>query len=229
MVFEEDVDLKHESAGALRHQEGNPDGRDYGLIAELYNQLKKNYDDRKDYWTEGDFHYGEMEMKRLSSPRKNPDLRWLHRNLGLVAWYRHASQYGESYLRPAVWLLGVLLLFALFYPALGLRYDASRDAQHATASAPNVVVLTYWQPFRPGAASATGKWSAWMWWLCGRVPWLCLFGHSSLTALYISALQKELVYEPIYPWGRLFALLQILLTSTLFALFVLALRRQFRR
>jgi hypothetical protein len=30
--------------------------RDYGLIAELYEQVKKNYDDKRDYWTGGDFH-----------------------------------------------------------------------------------------------------------------------------------------------------------------------------
>ncbi len=63
----------------------------------------------------------------------------------------------------------------------------------------------------------------------GELTRLCLFGHSLLTALYISALQKELVYEPIYLWGRLLALVQILLTSSLFALLVLALPRQFRR
>jgi len=150
---------------------------------------------------------------------------------------------------------GVLLVFALAYPSVGLRYDASKEAlpaapsapassnrsaspqrsapekdsplgsdasavkSDASAEAPSVVMLTYRQPFRPETTGSTGKWRA-------RVR---LFGHSFLTALYISALQKELVYEPVYPWGRLLALLQILLTSTLFALFVLALRRQFRR
>jgi hypothetical protein len=36
-------------------------------------------------------------------------------------------------------------------------------------------------------------------------------------------------YEPSYPWGRLLALFEVLLTSTLIALFLLAVRRQFRR
>ncbi len=255
MVFEEDINLEHETAGALRPQENNPDQRDYGLIAELYQQLKKNYDDRKDYWTAGDFHFGEMEMKRLSSRRKDRALRGLHRYLGLVAWYKYASQYGESYVRPAFLLVGVLLAFALAYPAVGLHFDASKEALPSAlsppassnpsaspqrsapekdlprgrdasavkapgaADAPSIVALTYGQPLPPETTGSTGKWPA-------RVR---LFGHSFLTALYISTLQKELVYEPVYPWGRLLALLQLLVTSTLFALFLLALRRQFRR
>jgi len=172
-------------------------------------------------------------------------------------------------------------LFALVYPAVGLRYDVSKDASvvgadelspavkpgppstnpsaaansgpsalppkgmseksqrhgrdgtriesDGTTVVPGVKVLTYGDPFRPGAASPTGKWSAWVWRLCARVPWLCLFRHSLLSTLQIAVLQRELVYEPVYPWGRVLALLQIVLTSTLFALFVLALRRQFRR
>jgi len=55
------------------------------------------------------------------------------------------------------------------------------------------------------------------------------FGHSLMTTLSVTSLQKELRYEPIYPRGRALALLQLLLTSTLIALFLLALRRQFRR
>lgn len=44
-----------------------------------------------------------------------------------------------------------------------------------------------------------------------------------------SAFQKKIVCEPNYPAGRLFALAEVALTSTLIALFLLAVRRQFRR
>ncbi len=50
-----------------------------------------------------------------------------------------------------------------------------------------------------------------------------------MTALYVAAFQKDFVYEPSYPWGRVLALLEVVLTSTLIALFLLAVRRQFRR
>ncbi len=58
---------------------------------------------------------------------------------------------------------------------------------------------------------------------------LAFFGHSLMTALSVAGFQKELIYQPAYPWGRALALLELLLTSTLIALFLLALRRQFRR
>ena len=55
------------------------------------------------------------------------------------------------------------------------------------------------------------------------------FGHSFMTALYVAAFQQEFVYEPSYPWGRALALLELLLTSSLIALFLLAVRRHCRR
>jgi uncharacterized protein YjbI with pentapeptide repeats len=234
MVFEEVVDLSHESANALKPTEGSPDERDYGLIADLYQQLKKNYDEKKDYWTAGDFHYGEMEMRRLSSRTRNPVARWLHSHAGLVAWYKYVSQYGESYLRPVAWIVGVLLAFALLFPIVGLHYDPSRGSRQVTggrAPSPSqpesaslsgesspAIVLTYRHPIhRPDDASKPLK------------AELRLFGNSCVTALDIAAFQKERVYEPAYPWGRLLILLEMILTSTLFALFLLAVRRQFRR
>ena len=62
MVFEEDEGLRLDQADtvALLAGGGDPAKLNYSLIAELYRQLKKNYDDRRDYWTAGDFHYGEM-------------------------------------------------------------------------------------------------------------------------------------------------------------------------
>jgi len=114
MLFDEEVDL--ETASDLRVGRNSHDERDYGLIAELYQQLKKNYDERKDYWAAGDFHYGEMEMKRLHSCSRRPWVRWLHRNLGLVAWYKYASSYGESYLRPMLVLAIILSVFTALYP-----------------------------------------------------------------------------------------------------------------
>jgi hypothetical protein len=246
MAFEEEVDLEHSDAEAIKPTEGSRDGRNRVLIAELYQQLKKNYDDRRDYWTAGDFHYGEMEMKRLSSRRENPLLRWLKARLGLVAWYKYASEYGESYVRPA-WILGlVLLAFGLSYPIAGLRYDSARESLPAVnapaepvdadtyaegeitrqdvinaSGRPEVIVLTYRNPISISGAEQ-GQVGIWR----GR---LRLVGHSLLAAILVPLFQRDLVYEPAYPWGRVLAVLEIALTSTLFALFLLAVRRQFRR
>ncbi|HYK36311.1 hypothetical protein [Alloacidobacterium sp.] len=191
------------------------DERDYSLIAETHQQLKKNYDNRQDYWTAGDFHYGEMEMKRLHSPRKNKAVRWLHRNLGLVAWYRYASEYGESYVRPLLALLVVLALFTFLFPLPGLIFTKSD-----TNTIPPLFSILNYGDLPAYIHAYKGP---------GWIATLAFFGHSLMTALSVAGFQKELIYQPAYPWGRALALLELLLTSALIALFLLALRRQFRR
>jgi hypothetical protein len=244
MAFEEEVGLGYSCAEALKPAKGSRDERNRVLIAELYQQLKKNYDDRRDYWTAGDFHYGELEMKRLSSQRESPLVRWLKAHLGLVAWYKYASEYGESYIRPA-WILGlVLLAFGLLYPFAGLQHEFAMDSP-LIASAPveptdsytyargminrqdlinstrrpEVIILTYRHPFGRAERGDMGNWSA----------DLHLLGHGLLTAMLVPLFQRDLVYQPAYPWGRVLAVFEMTLTSTLFALFLLAVRRQFRR
>lgn len=213
---EKNLDLTRDCLEALRPRAGSADEREYSVVATLYQQLKKSYDDRKDYWTAGDFHYGEMEMKRLSSRRQAYVCRWLHRTLGLVAWYKYASQYGESYVRPALLLASVLLTFAILFPISGLRYHADRDVD-AQNGVSDFVASTYRNPIAPWDSSTR------------RRAQLRLLGNSGITSLNVASFQKEFTYEPLYPWGRLLALLEMLITSTLFALFLLAVRRQFRR
>jgi hypothetical protein len=214
MVFEEEVDLK--AAEDLKPGKHSFDERDYSLVAGLYQQLKKNYDERKDYWTAGHFHYGEMEMKRLSG-------RW--RNFGLVAWYKYASQYGESYMRPVGVLLIVLGLFTLLFPWAGLKLNESPP--HSVASLgtrPTPPATTADELSYKHFADFVGAYPAKKW-----VGGAAFFGNSFMTTLSVAGFQKELKYEPSYPWGRVLALLELLLTSTLIALFLLALRRQFKR
>jgi uncharacterized protein YjbI with pentapeptide repeats len=214
MVFDEVVPLERRDSGPqspLVPARGDPNPRKYVLIAETYQQLKRNYDNKADYWTAGHFHYGEMEMKRLYSGSTIKWVRWLHSNLGLIAWYKYASSYGESYVRPMIWLAAILLLFTLIYPVAGLSIQSE-------VKCPAEQTATYSHP--SGQCSHQGNV------LQSRIE---LVGHSFMTTLYVAAFQKDLVYKPTYPWGRLFGLLEALLTSTAAALFLLAVRRQFRR
>jgi uncharacterized protein YjbI with pentapeptide repeats len=300
MVFEEMVDLSIEIASALKVGEETTEIRDFGLIAELYQQLKKNYDDRKDYWTAGDFHFGEMEMKRLASGPPGPVVRavlpkslvykksitelrrWFHRRLSLVAWYRYASQYGESFGRPALWLFFSLLFFAALYPVAGLEYSSQDSLQISLtqeiprAPAPKSSPLNQRDGAMPAAnpeaekesgpeirspggiepvsstesdrsnakptqtiqrSPTTSRMPLTYWHPSiiendGRPKWkadVLLFGNSVIAAIEIAAFQKDHEYSPAYPWGHVLGLLEMLLTSTLFALFLLAVRRQFRR
>jgi hypothetical protein len=206
-VYEETIPLKEYRALELKR-----DGqRDYDAVAQIYQQLKKNYDSRLDYWTANKFHYGEMEMKRLAVPTSGPLLglrRCLHRRLSLVALYRYASDYGNSYGKPVLWLLGILALFAALFPfpGVGLKRQGASQAE-SYASVWNV---------QKGYAENL--------WTEAR-----LAGKGAITAVDTATFQKSAEYAPAYPWGRVLAIFETLLTSTLFGLFLLAIRRQFRR
>lgn len=210
MVFEEAVPLSEDPTLRLFNGE-----RDYGLIAQLYQRLKKNYDGSLAYWDADHFHYGEMEMQRLAVPASGRLLKlraFYHRRLSLIAWYRRGSSYGNSYLRPAAWLCGILLLFALLFPFTGLQRTS------ANTTAPSSPVVTYSSVW-PSASPLHDKiWAE-----------LKLLGKSSLTAVDTATFQKVSEYTPTYPCGRALAILESLLTATLIALFLLAIRRQFRR
>jgi len=203
-LYEETVPLDDEAAEPLKPPAGKGDKRNYRLIAETYHQLKKNYDSSGDPWRANDFHYGEMEMLRRSS-------RWPR--VGLTALYRHASLYGLSMARPLAWLAGVLLLLTLLYPLAGLRPVAART--QAALPVTQVKPITYWN-----LPEATG-------WVPRP---LRLLGHSFMTTLAVASLQREAAYyEPAYGLGRFLGILELALTSTLAALFILAVRRQFKR
>jgi uncharacterized protein YjbI with pentapeptide repeats len=257
MVFDEIADVKDNTATALQRALANPDERDYVLVAEIYQQLKKNYDERRDYWTAGDWHYGEMEMRRLATPPPGRLARWIarlegnggrfnwlrrwlvrrgvderrlnrfrqqwHRHMGLAAWYKRASEYGESYGRPAASLAAMVLLFTLLYPLAGLTPGAKQVNRAAVGQGSGDAVaapkFNYWTLSEFVAAEQTG-------WALGT---LRFFGHSLMTTLGVAFFQRDLEYQPLYPWGRVLAWAQLLLTYTLVALFLLALRRQFRR
>jgi hypothetical protein len=185
--------------------------RDYKAVAQIYQQLKKNYDSRLDYWTANEFHYGEMEMKRLALPTKGRLLWlrwWLHPRLSFVAMYRWASDYGNSYGKPMLWLLGFLVLFAalLPLPGAGLKRQGAKQAE------------TYASVWNLQKSYGENLWHE-----------ARLAGKGAITSVDAATFQKSAEYAPAYPWGRVLAMFETLLTSSLFALFLLALRRQFRR
>lgn len=193
-----------------------PDGeRDYALIAQLYQQLKKNYDAHLDYWTADHFHYGEMEMQRLAVPTSGPFLRLraiYRHHFGLIAWYRRGSNYGNSYLRSAGWLGVILLLFAFLFPIFGIQ---RASGNMAALPSPPTTYGTSW----PAAAPFHCKvWAE-----------LTLFGKSLLVAIDNVTFQKASEYTPTYPYGHVLGIFQSLLTAVVLGLFLLAIRRRFRR
>lgn len=90
------------------HEEKN-----YALIEKVYSQLKKNLEDSRNYAEVGDFHYGEMEMRRKRH--------WgIFKHISFTSFYKYFSGYGEKYW----WAIGVLaffiLLFTFIYWCMGL-------------------------------------------------------------------------------------------------------------
>jgi hypothetical protein len=105
-----------------------------------------------------------------------------------------------------LWLFAVLLLFALVYPCAGLQRAGLSYSE------------SYWSVWNAGRS------------VDQRLRWEAgLIGKSLLTAVDTAMFQKSIEYVPVYPWGRVLAIVEALLTSTLFGLFLLAIRRQFRR
>ncbi len=113
--------------------------KDYALIGKLYRQLKHNYEEQRDPITAGDFHIGEMQMRRLSNPPKNWLWRFLKRNLSFLALYRWISGYGEDYVRPLAWIVGVILVFAAAF-----TLSPGRALQSSAASGTPEPVHGWW-------------------------------------------------------------------------------------
>lgn len=191
------------------------DHLDCKAIAQIYQQLKKNYDNRLDYWAANEFHFGEMEMQRLDVPRSGPLLglrQWSHPRLSLVALYRWGSSYGNSFQRPLWWLIPMLILFSLLFPMAGLSHTVGQGQK----------AQTWVETFGSAWGAGTQSWQ--------KAAYLFgVWGHGMLTTMDTATFQRNSEYAPVYPWGRVLAILETLLTSTLVALFFLALRRQFRR
>jgi len=209
-IFEETFLLKNNYTEEIQQNSQ----QDYAAIAQIYQQLKKNYDSRLDYWTANQFHYGEMEMKRLAPPEPGRLFRggwmhrWLHRNLRLVALYQRASDYGNSSAKPAAWILAILLLFSVLLPlpGIGLRHQSPEFTQ---------TYISVWDKTQP--------------WTPNLVREARTVGKAGITALDTVTFQRNPEYLPGYPWGRVLAIGATLLISSLFALFLLAIRRQFKR
>jgi hypothetical protein len=82
---------------------------------------------------------------------------------------------------------------------------------------PTVLRLTYSNPLA-GSADKRSLWKA-------RLT----MGASAVTTVGIALFLRDLPYEPLDPWGSAMKVAEMILTSVLAALFLLALRRQFKR
>ena len=212
LVFDE-VLLSRQEPGEREFPELKPES-----VAATYQQLKKNYDSRVDYGKGNNFHYGEMEMRRLAGPTEGLLLglrRWRHRNLSFLNAYRVASDYGNNYIRPALLLIASLVVAAALFPIFGLDPSRPPNAASKTFAEVSTRYSNVW--------NKPSTWSNNLW------TEAKLGGKSLITSIDTATLQRNPEYAPAYPWGRVIGIVETLLTSTLFGLFLLAIRRQFKR
>ncbi len=94
------------------------ENRDYELVEKLYRQLKLNFEAKGYYNRAGDFHYGEMEMRRL---QKKLQKNWFKRRVSVVALYKYVSGYGEWYGLPLIWLVALIFILPSFYLLSGME------------------------------------------------------------------------------------------------------------
>lgn len=88
--------------------------KNYALIEKTYAQLKKNFEENRSYAEAGDFHYGEMEMRRKRQ-------KGIFKYVSIASFYKYLSGYGESYSRALIWLCLSILFFTSVYLFTGLK------------------------------------------------------------------------------------------------------------
>ncbi|MCH7922668.1 MAG: hypothetical protein IH975_06520 [Nitrospinae bacterium] len=123
---------------------------EWELVRQLYLQLKKNYEEARDYPTAGEFHYGEMEMtltqgqgavkkwvnylvRMLLRRSEDVEITMEERRDGrrklfdvlLLRVYKALSGYGEKPGRALLWATGFLLVPAICYSLGEVTFDPS--------------------------------------------------------------------------------------------------------
>lgn len=119
-----------------------------GNLKEAYQALKQTYQWMGDHARAGDFHYGEMEMRRRQDG-------WRRRFLSPEFLYWALSGYGTGYIRASLWLL-----FLAVGPA-GVYWWSSSVAfssDFLKALYFSIQVATLQRPPTPHGLSAGGQW-----------------------------------------------------------------------
>jgi len=117
------VDWYKEKGRNKIYDEVSPDPEtkkfDYSLIAQVYKRLRANYEKNLNYAEAGDFHIGEMEMRRKGEKNiYNKAVIWL---------YKLISNYGESFWRPLGWIALLILIFPFLYMLVGITPSYNID------------------------------------------------------------------------------------------------------
>ena len=186
---------------------------DKSAILDLYRGLRRNFEVKLQYPEAGDFHIGEMEVRRLTI--------WDDRSRSLMSrvaeyfvtsMYRALSVYGERYIRPGFILTCVIFVSAILYLFTGLQ--GSEMLMTGQGQFIMKQTLIDYKQLLPSSLVNV------------ITDFLCAFYYSfSVATLFIK--DKHYVFVP--GWGQAVFLLESLAGAVLIPLFILALRRRFKR
>jgi uncharacterized protein YjbI with pentapeptide repeats len=185
----------------------------------LFRDLRLNYDSAGDYEVAGKFYVSECQMTYLMQP---PIIRWFHPR-GLYRW---ASNYGESMVQATVVLIGVFFLFAALYWSICSVFSqrlAFKDVPKTLKPAPTATPTPSPPPASsPSPAPSTTPTE-------GQLVYVCLSKSESLwLSLQASKPLADLGLSPT-TFTYWLTLMEGFIVPTQLALFLLAIRRRFRR
>jgi uncharacterized protein YjbI with pentapeptide repeats len=170
------------------------------LVCSAYRQLKQNYEDNRNYTEAGDFYYGEMEMTRLKLP-------FLRRYLfSWEALYWIVSGYGQRWENSFILLVLTFLVFPIFFMFGGLQ-TPTEDGLAGKYISYDIA----WN--LPPVSQALADYE-----LCVR--------YSTVTILPMK--ESSAHFSPSIV-TRYLLVAEIILLPTFATLFILALRRRFKR
>jgi hypothetical protein len=160
-------------------------------LLRLYTQLKKNFEEHRNFADAGHWFYREMEARRRVALLNCPSGWWREvrfRVFALSWWYKVFSRYGESPGRPLYWIAGIFVAFAVAYSFCGIKIGG----ESPTSGIADIL-------------------------------------HGAIYSLNVMTLQYGKNATATNPFGHFLSLLQLILTAIVVPLFLLAVRRKFRR
>jgi len=128
MLFEE-LYLTNTADDPLPFWGGYNNDISYLKCYESYQQLKCNFEKRGNYSDAGDFHYGEMEARRLSN-------KGIWKYISIYSWYWYISSYGQSYIKAFCLFLGFLICSAVLQLYFGFKFEQNAIQYNIAFSLP---------------------------------------------------------------------------------------------
>lgn len=125
------------------YDEINSTEKDYLYLKKIYSELVKSYEVNRSFDEAEDFHYREMEMKRLSYNK-------FFQKFSLLSFYKYLSGYGQNVWLAIFWLLiFVILIFPLCYIHTGIENKKTSEIieYNFSDNIQSIVTKEFWKDY----------------------------------------------------------------------------------